>query len=715
MKKIELLAPAGNMESLIAAVQGGCDAVYLGLKQYSARAFAGNFSHEEFIEAIQYCHLYGVKVYVTFNTLLTENEFNQIKKEIEFVYNNHADAVLVQDLGLFSYIKNIYPELDIHCSTQMHVHNFAGVKYMQNEGAKRVVLARESSLDLIKQASKTGMEIEVFGYGAICISYSGQCLFSAVEKNRSANKGMCAQFCRMKYFKEDGSSFKNGDYVLSPKDLNLINEIPSLIEAGVNSLKIEGRMKRKEYVYLVVKTFREAIDAYYNNEQYFVSEERLKELHLLFNRGFSLGHVFNQNVENRMNHYRPNHMGVEIGVVKNYKNGRVQVKLSDTLHQHDGLRIINEKEDIGLTAVVIEKNGLFVNQAEKGDLVWLNCSEGKPVINDKLHKTTDYHLMNEINREIESSPRKINISIDFEAKVNQPLKLEIKDDNDNTIYFESNYICDKAKNAPLEYKDVVNSLSKLGDTAFQLNHIEGVLDDIFIPKSILNQSRRDAIQQLEDIRCFRNTRKIISEEKIDLQPKEYDFKKLLVYSKQPIDDANVLNTYDLETDIVDEKKVDGIYKNAILNEVGCLYGEHEDCIGGMSLNIMNSYALAYLLSKSGIVSSILSSELNDNQILDLLESFKNRYGFKPFVYKFVYGKRNLMIIKEGFLEEKVNAMSNFHGNIYKLIYNNGNVFIKESEAYHGDNLYCDGSYLILDDDTQNIKALMEDIYEKIYG
>lgn len=715
MKKIELLAPAGNMESLIAAVQGGCDAVYLGLKQYSARAFAGNFSHEEFIEAIQYCHLYGVKVYVTFNTLLTENEFNQMKKEIEFVYNNHADAVLVQDLGLFSYIKNTYPELDIHCSTQMHVHNLAGVKHMQNEGAKRVVLARESSLDLIKQASKTGMEIEVFGYGAICISYSGQCLFSAVEKNRSANKGMCAQFCRMKYFKEDGSSFKNGDYVLSPKDLNLINEIPSLTEAGVSSLKIEGRMKRKEYVYLVVKTFREAIDAYYNHEQYFVSEERLKELHLLFNRGFSLGHVFNQNVENRMNHYRPNHMGVEIGSVKNYKNGRVQVKLSGTLHQHDGLRIINEKEDIGLTAVVIEKNGLFVNQAEKGDLVWLNCSEGRPAINDKLHKTTDYHLINEINREIESSPRKINISIDFEAKVNQPLKLEIKDDNDNTIYFESDYICDKAKNAPLEYKDVVNSLSKLGDTAFQLNHIEGVLDDIFIPKSILNQSRRDAIHQLEDIRCFRNTRKIISEVKIDLQPKEYDFKKLLVYSKQPIDNAHVLNTYDLETDIVNEKNEDGIYKNAILNEVGCLYGEHEDCIGGMSLNITNSYALAYLLSKSGIVSAILSSELNDNQILDLLESFMNRYGFKPFVYKFVYGKRNLMIIKEGFLEEKVNTMSNYHGNIYKLIYNNGNVFIKESEAYHGDNLYCDGSYMILDDDTQNIKALMEDIYEKIYG
>ena len=242
IKKAELLAPAGNMESLKAAVAGGCDAVYMGLTCFSARAFAGNFTHEQFQEAIAYCHPRDVRIYVTINTMLHETEMENVRKEVAFLYENDVDGILVQDLGLFHLIRTCYPDLDVHCSTQMHIHNLNGVRKMQAEGAARVVLARETPLSLIKEAVKTGVEVEVFVYGAICISYSGQCLFSAAVKNRSANRGMCAQCCRLQYFRQDGSHFPQGDYILSPKDLNVIDSVPKLLEAGVASLKIEGRI-----------------------------------------------------------------------------------------------------------------------------------------------------------------------------------------------------------------------------------------------------------------------------------------------------------------------------------------------------------------------------------------------------------------------------------------------------------------------------------------
>ena len=242
MKKAELLAPAGNMDALKAAVAAGCDAVYLGMQIFSARAFAGNFSHEELQKAVRYCHIRDVRVYVTVNTMLFETEIENAKKEIDFLYRIDVDALLIQDLGLFHYVRTCYPDFDVHCSTQMHVHNLAGVRFMQEEGAARAVIARESPLELIREACATGMEVEAFVYGAICISYSGQCLMSASVKNRSANRGMCAQCCRLKYYPDSGS-FPEGEYILSPKDLNVINELPQLLDTGVCSLKIEGRMK----------------------------------------------------------------------------------------------------------------------------------------------------------------------------------------------------------------------------------------------------------------------------------------------------------------------------------------------------------------------------------------------------------------------------------------------------------------------------------------
>ena len=199
MNIVELLAPAGNFECLKAAINNGANAVYLGGKNFSARAFANNFDENELIEAVKYAHLRNVKIYVTLNTLLNEKEFNNAIKMADLYYSNNVDALLIQDLGLYYYLKNKYPDFELHCSTQMHIHNLEGVRTAKKLGFKRVVLARESTLDFIREASKQGVEIETFVHGAICVSYSGQCLMSSVTKNRSANKGMCAQCCRLKY------------------------------------------------------------------------------------------------------------------------------------------------------------------------------------------------------------------------------------------------------------------------------------------------------------------------------------------------------------------------------------------------------------------------------------------------------------------------------------------------------------------------------------
>ena len=254
MKKIELLAPAGNMDNLIAAVEAGADAVYLGGKSFGARAFSKNFTDEEIIKAINYCHLYGVKVYVTVNTLVYENEVSDFMNYIDFLHKNNVDAVLIQDLGMLDLVRKTYPNLEVHSSTQMHIHNLDGTLLMQKLGVKRVVLARETSIDEIKHIkNNSDIELEVFVHGALCISYSGECLMSSMIGGRSGNRGECAGSCRLKYdVISDNKRINKGDYPLSTKDLNSLEYVGYLIESGVSSLKIEGRMKSKAYVYMVV-------------------------------------------------------------------------------------------------------------------------------------------------------------------------------------------------------------------------------------------------------------------------------------------------------------------------------------------------------------------------------------------------------------------------------------------------------------------------------
>ena len=715
MKKAELLAPAGNMDALKAAVAAGCDAVYLGMQIFSARAFAGNFSHEELQEAVRYCHIRDVRVYVTVNTMLFETEIENAKKEIDFLYRIDVDALLIQDLGLFHYVRTCYPDFDVHCSTQMHVHNLAGVRFMQEEGAARAVIARESPLELIREACATGMEVEAFVYGAICISYSGQCLMSASVKNRSANRGMCAQCCRLKYYPDSGS-FPEGEYILSPKDLNVINELPQLLDTGVCSLKIEGRMKRPEYVYLVTRTFREAIDAYYEGRPYRVSAERTKELLLMFNRGFSKGHLFHASTEERMSHYRPNHVGINIGTVLQYKDGQVQVKLTDTLYQHDGLRILNEPHDTGLTAVKITLNGKLVSKAEKGDVVWLECTaKPKPRKGQKLQKTTDAMLLEKIHRQI-GTVRRSPIHMTYTAKINRPFALQAEDDRGNSVWYESSFITQKAKNAPLSSERIAEALVKTGEEPYEVISAEGDMDDIFLPVSVLNEARRAILQQLSDIRAIlHGGRGEPLPYQVSVSEPEVRSERLLISHRDMDIPEDPRWTVAEETAVVDEDLADGCRKeNMVLSEIGDLYHIKDGCIGGMTLNIANSYSIAYAMQK-GLTSVILSSEMNNDQIRMTLQAFEKRYGFEPKVYRLVYGRRVLMYIKNHFRKDtSLNAINDLHGNNYKVVYNSKQAEILEPEAYVSSNPYCWGSYLI-PDASADYKEIVEEAYEEIHG
>ncbi len=718
MKKVELLAPAGNMEALIAAVNGGCDAVYLGLKSFSARAFAGNFSHEEFIEAIHYCHTRNVKVYCTINTMLFESEIENAKKEVEFLYENDCDAILIQDLGLFHYVRTCYPDMPVHCSTQMHIHNLKGVEFMKKEGVERVVLARETPIEVIQQACLTGVEIEVFSYGAICISYSGECMMSSAVKNRSANRGMCAQCCRLQYFHEDGSSFHEGNYILSPKDLNIIDRLPELLDAGVSSLKIEGRMKRCEYVWLVTKTFREAIDAYYENKPYKISEERMEQLKYMFNRGFSEGHIFHSDVEDRMSQYRPNHQGVKIGKVLSYQKGKVQVKLSKELNQHDGLRIINTPHDTGLTAIKIYKNDKLVNHADAEDIVWISCpSDPIPKKGQSLRKTTDTKLISWIDDQINHCKKEIPVSMEYEACIGKPLVIHLQDHDGHVITSTSDQLLEQAKNAPVNASTIEKSLKKTGEYPYVVEHIEGTIENVFIPVSLINETRRKALEVLDKVRtrCRRNQGK--KEYLCNLKESEDNLSRIIYESDCIFETKENLVGYHhiqkpLVLPVIDETNTSSQkYEHTILSSVCDLNNELDSCIAGMTMNIANSYSLAYVLSK-GVSGVIFSSEMTNEQIETTLQAFKLRYGFIPKTYRLVYGKRVAMYIKDRFTKEKIQKIKDLNHNVYGIKQDTNLTQILEPNIYVSKNPHCYGSYLILNEEKE--KDILEECYEEFF-
>lgn len=725
-KRIELLVPCGNKDAFYAAVKNGADAVYLGGKNFGARAFANNFSHEELEEVVKYAHLYGVKVYVTMNTMLLEDEIEPALKEARYLHEIGVDALIVQDLGFVCECRKYLPNLELHASTQMHIHNISGAKFAKELGLSRVVLARETTIDNIKQIAKKDVEVEVFVHGALCISYSGQCLMSSILFNRSGNRGMCAQCCRLQYrlYDQTDNRYLNleNEYLLSPKDLNTIENIKDLIEAGVASLKVEGRMKRPEYVALVTRLYRMAIDAYYEDKIFVINEKVIESLKLLFNRGFTKGHIFGADSNELYNHYRPNHQGIKIGKIIGFNKGQIHIKLSKSLNQGDGLRIIDGKNEYGIIANKIYKNSLLVNQAFTNDVIALDYPE---FINKdaQVLKTTDIKLHNEINNY--DFYRKVDVNVSFDARIGLPLKILV-DDGMNRVESYSDFIIESAKKLPITKEKMIENISKVNDTAFNIKEIDGIIENIFIPIKSINETRRKAFDLLTKIRET-SKKEIIIKERFSHDLKSNSEKKF-IFEVTNQNQINILEKYKSQIIIVTNdyelaKTNQIIYVQNNINEnSNYLRFDNKDIVisefGGLNqkafyiasnLNVANSYSVEILM-KLGAKGICLSSELNEIQINHLVNGFKKRYDYIPNIYNYAYGRRNLMYLKRSFLDVYKDMVDFSHKyelvdtkqRHFPLIYNDGGILkILEDQIYIDNNNYDIGKYVYLYDENHD--------------
>lgn len=553
MRDVELLAPVGSFEALKAAVQNGANAVYLGGKDFGARASANNFDRDELKDAVKYAHIRGVQVFVTTNTLRKENEIEDFLEYIKFLYDIDVDAIILQDIGMARLIKRELPDFELHASTQMVAHSLEDVKYLESVGFDRVVLAREVTVEEIKYiCDNCKVDIEVFVHGALCVCYSGQCLMSSMIGNRSGNRGRCAQPCRQRYELVDVYTGEvvnsSGDYLLSPKDLSTIEEIDKIIDAGVHSLKIEGRMKRPEYVATVIDGYRKTIDEYLATNKMNVSGETISDLYTIFNRKFTKGLLLGDVGKDIMNSQLPNNQGLYVGTVVDYnkKAKRLKIKLTNTLKKGDGInlgggtigRIIKNGniETIGYKGETIELD--FVGEARKGQIVF---------------KTSDSELMDRVQATFTQDKEFIKNIIDAKItiKLGQKPILTLIDKNKNQATIEGDKIAEEAMKVALSKEKVETQLRKLGNTPYELDLLEIELDDnVSLPVSLLNQMRRDCIELLDKERISIKNRKY-KDKVVKYNPVQYNRNK-----KQEIS-VKVKNLEQLESAL--ECNIDRIY------------------------------------------------------------------------------------------------------------------------------------------------------------
>lgn len=511
---IELLAPAGTYDAFLAAVENGADAIYLGGKLFNARANASNFDVNELAEMVKYAHLRNVKIYLTMNTLLSDRELSDALEFAYDIYKIGIDGVIVQDLGLAKVLHEYVPNLPLHASTQMTIYNLNGVKELEKLGFTRVVLARELSLEEIKYiCDNTSVEIEIFVHGALCVSYSGQCLMSSMIGDRSGNRGKCAQPCRLPYkLFEENKEISSG-YLLSPKDLStieLLKEMPN-----IKSLKIEGRMKSPEYVATVVKTYRKYLDVALSSSNFNVQKEDKENLKQIFNRGgFTTAYLKNKQGKDMMCYEKPKNWGIRVGKVVAYDGKKyITVDNINNIHIGDGIEVWNnslESPSTIVSEIVGNKIGRISGNIKPGNLVY---------------KTLDKQLNKEA-KESYSRGFKKHTNINLEIKINTTSPVSIKV---NDYVYISEIVPEVATNSAITKETVINQFSKTGNTPFIVANIDIELDEnVFLPISVINQLRRDALDTYQNS-ILKDTEKEI--EKVKLAP--------LPHSENPTNNSEV--------------------------------------------------------------------------------------------------------------------------------------------------------------------------------
>ena len=659
----EVLSPCGSFESLVSAINNGADAVYFGGSAFGARKFAKNFTDEEIISAIKYAHFYGVKVYITVNTITYEEEINDLINYVRFLHKNNVDAIIVQDYGLMYLLRRMFPNLEIHSSTQAHNFDNYSLMAMKTLGCTRCVLAREMSLDEIKSLN-VDIEKEVFVHGAICNCYSGNCLFSKFTLNRSGNRGECAQSCRMKYnfYQNNKKINTKGEYLLSPKSMYTLDRIGDLIDAGITSFKIEGRMKSKEYTGYVTRLYKEKINEYLKDKKVTVSNIEVNNLKKLYNREFTNGYLFNKYGNDFINITSSNHLGVVIGEVIYVDKKIIKFKLTDDLYQEDGIRFDNNEGMI--CNKIYNSKMLLVNKLNKGDIAIVDNKIGleKAKI---VRKTIDVNL----NKEINSIPsRKVGVSIKCNALVDKELVVLVSD-GVNSIKKEGN-IVEKAINNPTTKERIIEQLSKLGGTDFSLESIEVNANNVFIPIKELNELRRAALDELKAIRENVIPHKFIEKDYvIDSINKSKETKvcvsianekQLLEVVKYKVDSIYTDN-YDIyskykekynmyyKTSRVEKNYKDLKNENILAPNISALYKYSKDnnVVTDSYLNVVNSYSVK-CLEDFNAKRVTLSYE-------NTIDNLKNIKGDLNNIEVIIYGTPTLMVMKYDIIDYLIDS------------------------------------------------------------
>lgn len=618
----EILAPVGNKEALEAAIVAGCDAIYFGLPVFGARAYAKNFSLEETEEIIKRCHLLDIKVYITMNTVIFEDEMEEAYVLAKRLHEMGVDALIIQDLGLLHLLHHRLPDLVLHASTQLSVSKPEMIRKLKHLGVQRVVLARECTLDEIRACVETGMEIEIFVHGAICICYSGQCYFSSVRYDRSGNRGMCAQPCRMPYtLYQDNTLVGKELYYLSPKDLSLIDQVKELEKMGVVSLKIEGRMKSAAYVYESVMQTKMVLD---NKSR---SKQDIEDLMATFNRGYTKGHAYKMSGYDLMNLQSSNHQGINIGKVIGKKNGRLVLELTNELNQNDGIRI---GKDLGCHVnFLYDKKGKLTSHMPAGSVCEIQGPK-QAKVGDTILKTTSVLAYEKVEKRIKETNRQIQLNASISCDgVGSPLICRIYDQNIE-VNVTSKDVASQAQNRALDEVMIKKQFNKTKDSYACFASIDvDIPSNIFFTISSVNELRRNALEMFKS-------------KKLKKQPiKEIDY----VY-KPPVSKTD-RNIYEVMTP---DKKMDtkdlwvcemDQTKGNITSLRGSVLPHLGDTMIIDGMNVTNSWAVAALL-EMGYIQIVLSDENKLENIHDIMYAFKERYGFDAPVLFCVYQHRRLM-------------------------------------------------------------------------
>ena len=502
---IELLSPVGDLDCLKAAVQNGADCVYFGASNFSARAFASNFDDLEL--AINYAKIRGVKTNLTLNTLIKNDEFEDAYNLAKKAYELGIDAIIVQDLGLATRLIKDFPDLPIHASTQMSIHNLQGTLKLQNLGFKRVVLARELCANEIEYiCQNSNVEIECFIHGALCISYSGQCLFSSLVGGRSGNRGKCAQPCRLPYeLVQNGNETIDKGFLLSTKDLCGLDYIPFLINAGVTSFKIEGRMKTPEYVATVTRIYRKDIDLALSGNPYVIDEKDKKDLLQVFNRGLSSnGHLDKEPNKNLIYPIKPNNMGLPLGIIQKYNKtkGHITLKLQEELCVGDCISTQKENGSYNVSELMVKNKNIKIGNI--GNLVTIGRMKGNISVGDKVYKISSKVLKDNALNSFKTENRKIPLNIKLFIQNNKNISAVVNSCSKYDLYknlnfeYTSNIIPNTSINKPLDQDTIIKQFSKTNNSIYEFKKIKIILDDnLFLPISSLNDLRRTILENIE--------------------------------------------------------------------------------------------------------------------------------------------------------------------------------------------------------------------------